>query len=81
MNLRTFRKAALSLVEEGKKIIYLPANGNYSVKLMAKGSGTLSVSINEYSYSVGNNVRIVCYNDIAFEKGCIYGYRAGVPFR
>jgi len=39
---------------------------------MAKGSGTLSVSINEYSYSVGNNVRIVCYNDIAFEKGDVF---------
>lgn len=60
-----------SINEDGEKLIYLPANEDYTVKLSATEDGDMYYSINEYSSTEGDITRIVNYSDITVQKNDI----------
>ncbi|MCZ0703040.1 hypothetical protein J2T56_001245 [Natronobacillus azotifigens] len=61
-----------SVNEDGEKLIYLPADADYYLNLTATDNGTMSYSINEYSYRVGGHLRLLNYYDIDIERGDIF---------
>ena len=61
-----------SINEDGEKLVYLPADEDYSAKLIATDSGEMSASINEYSYHTGSNLRILNYYDINVEEDDVF---------
>jgi len=61
-----------SINENGEKLIYLPPDASYSVKLTATDNGKVSYAINEYSYAAGEVTRIRNYYDLPLQKGQAY---------
>jgi hypothetical protein len=55
--------------ENGEKIVYLPADGEYTVNVTATGSGTMSYSVNEYSVTGGNVTRLINYHTVPVTSG------------
>lgn len=55
--------------EAGEKVVYLPANGEYSVRLIATDDGTMSYSVSDYSSAEGGIVRIQSYENVVIRKG------------
>ena len=55
--------------EDGQKVIYLPANGTYSIVFKATGSGTMTYSVGEYHLSAGEFARTVNYYNIPINEG------------
>ncbi|MTD41804.1 VWA domain-containing protein [Erwinia sp. CPCC 100877] len=61
-----------SINENGEKLIYLPPDADYSVKLTATDNGKMSYAVNEYSYEAGEITRIRNYYDLPLQKGKAY---------
>lgn len=57
-----------SLNEDDEKIVYLPTNASYQIKLTATDNGTMNYSINEFSSTAGDITRVVNYKDINLNK-------------
>jgi Mg-chelatase subunit ChlD len=55
--------------EDGEKLIYLPCDNNFNLKLIATGDGVMSVSVNEYCDELGEINRIINYYDIPISTG------------
>lgn len=67
------KRGVLSSVNaDGEKLIYLPVNADYKLKLTPTASGTMSYSINEYNFSAGDITRIINYNDIPIVSGSAF---------
>ena len=60
---------AAEFTSDGEKLVYLPADADYSIKLTATGDGTLTYSVNEYSYQTASYVKNVGYFDVAISSG------------
>ena len=58
--------------ENGEKLVYLPATGEYSVKITATDMGHMTYSVNEYSEAVGGTNRIVNYLEVELNKDDIF---------
>lgn len=58
----------VSLNEDGEKLVFLPANASYSIRLTATDEGQLNYSINEYSSSEDDITRIINYRNISVQK-------------
>lgn len=58
--------------EDGEKLIYLPANVDYNLKIVPTGSGLMTYSVNEYSSEAGEVNRIANYYDVAIKPGDIF---------
>lgn len=54
--------------EDGEKVVYLPAEADYSIDITPTDNGTMSFSIGEYNILAGDNTRIINYYDIPIEK-------------
>ena len=61
-----------SLNEDDEKIVYLPTNASYQIKLTATDNGTMNYSINEFSYTAGDITRVVNYKDINLNKNDVF---------
>ncbi|WP_243995651.1 hypothetical protein, partial [Pseudolactococcus carnosus] len=62
--------------ENGEKLLYLPPDGDYTVKTRATADGKMSYSINEYSYqkqliTIGSNVLNVLTKMSQLRKKCL----------
>jgi hypothetical protein len=53
----------------GEKVIYLPADENYTLKIIATGDGEFSYSVNEFSYETNSYAKIVNYCDVPITVG------------
>lgn len=58
--------------ENGEKLLYLPPDGDYTVKTRATADGKMSYSINEYSYEAGEVRKVQNYDDLPLEKEKVY---------
>ena len=58
--------------ENGEKLLYLPPDGDYTVKTRGTADGKMSYSINEYSYEVGEVRKVQNYDDLPLEKEKVY---------
>lgn len=61
-----------SFNEDGEKLVYLPADTDFSINLTATGAGLMSYSINEFNCDAGDIVRIIVYNDIPIVQGSTF---------
>ena len=61
-----------SLNEDDEKIVYLPTNASYQIKLTATDNGTMNYSINEFSSTAGDITRVVNYKDINLNKNDVF---------
>lgn len=61
-----------SFTDEGEKIVCLPANASYSLKMTATDSGAMDISLNEFSSSFGDITRLINYLNINIEKHNYY---------
>lgn len=59
----------VSYTSDGEKLVYLPADADFSLKLKATDDGVLNYSVDEYSYSTSSYVKNVCYYDVPITKG------------
>ncbi|MGH4120756.1 cell wall-binding repeat-containing protein [Clostridium sp.] len=55
--------------EDGEKLIYLPANADYNLKIVPTGTGLMTYSVNEYSSEAQEVNRIANYYDVAIKPG------------
>lgn len=55
----------------GEKVIYLPADDDYRLKITATGNGEFNYSVNEFSYDTYSFAKIVNYFDISINRGDI----------
>jgi Listeria-Bacteroides repeat domain (List_Bact_rpt). len=56
---------------EDEKIIFLPVTQDYQIKMTATGTGKVTCSVNEYSYSAYNFTRIINFADVSVTNGDI----------
>ena len=63
---------AAAFNEDGEKLVYLPVNEDYVVKLTATGDGTMNYGIQEIDPQAGESNHIVNFNDILISKGQEY---------
>lgn len=54
---------------DGEKVIYLPADQDYDIRIVATEDGELNYSVSEFSYETFSYSRLVNYNDIAITAG------------
>lgn len=54
---------------DGEKQIYLPADAEYHVEIIATGDGKLNYCVDEYSYETYTHVKTVNYYDIPITTG------------
>ncbi len=54
---------------DGEKLIYLPANAAYSLKLTATDDGEMTFGINEYCFEASDISRIINYYSIPITEG------------
>ncbi len=57
-----------SINEDGEKIVYLPADADYKIEIIATDNGKVTYSVNEYNSSVGDVTRIINYFDVDIKK-------------
>lgn len=62
---------------DGEKIVYLPADSGFTIRIEATEDGTVDYSVDEFSYEAGAVNRVVCYYDTEIKKGEVL--RAVVP--
>lgn len=55
--------------EDGEKVVYLPVDCSYSIKLIPTAKGVLNYSVNEYNSGAGEINRVVNYYDIPIDSG------------
>ncbi|MDR0425313.1 MAG: S-layer homology domain-containing protein [Clostridiales Family XIII bacterium] len=53
-----------ALNENGEKVVYLPADADYTVDITAKEDSTMSYAVNEFTYDAGEITRVVNYYDV-----------------
>ena len=58
-----------SYTSDGEKLIYLPADQDYDIKIVATEDGVLNYSVSEFSYDTFNYAKLVNYYDIPIAKG------------
>lgn len=63
--------------EEGEKLVYLPVDKDYVVKLTATGDGYMNYAVSEFDSNVGEANHLVLFNDISITTG--QEYVATVP--
>lgn len=61
-----------SINEDGEKIIYLPANASYQIKLTATDDGVMNYAVNEYSSTADEVTRILNYRNIELHKNAVF---------
>ena len=54
---------------KGEKLVYLPGDGGYEVKITATDSGSVSYVVNEYNYLCGGETRLLNYDDVLVNAG------------
>ena len=54
---------------DGEKVIYLPTDQDYRIKMTATDNGEVNYSVSEFSYDIFNYSRIVTYPGVAISKG------------
>ncbi len=54
---------------DGEKIVYLPADAEFKIDITGTDSGTVTYSVNEYSYEAGQVNRLVNYYDVPIVEG------------
>ena len=57
-----------SVNEDGEKIVYLPADADYRIEIVATDDGKVNYSVSEYNSSVGDVTRIINYYDVDIKK-------------
>lgn len=55
--------------EDDEKLVYLPADAEYRIRLTATGNGKMTFAINEFNCDMGDIARIINYNDIPIQQG------------
>ena len=55
--------------ENGQKVIYLPANSKYTIKMTATDSGSMTYTVSEFARERGGNTRVINYYDIPLKNG------------
>lgn len=55
--------------DKGEKMLYLPCDETYNVKITATDDGKVNYSISEYSYIYSKNTKLQNYYDIPIQKG------------
>lgn len=63
--------------DDGEKLVYLPVNQSYVVKLTATGDGVMNYAVQEFDPNVGETNHLLLFNDIQITKG--QEYTANVP--
>jgi hypothetical protein len=63
--------------EAGEKVIYLPADAEYSIEITATGNGVMSLSVGESNVMNGNVTRRINYYDIPVATG--EAFTAAIP--
>lgn len=58
--------------EDDEKLVYLPVNHDYVVKLTATGEGVMNYAVQEYDPYAGETNHLVLFNDIQITKGQEY---------
>ncbi len=71
-NVTTCAEGILVYIRDGEKFIALPAEGDYSVKISAYGSGSMDYSLTEYDNSA-NAIRTLEKWDIPITQGEVFG--------
>ncbi|MBP9037181.1 MAG: VWA domain-containing protein [Candidatus Cloacimonas sp.] len=59
----------VSALAEGEKLVYLPADKDYSVKIVATADGVMNYAVNEFSYDSGKISRAVNHYDVPLSAG------------
>lgn len=54
---------------DGEKVVYLPADAEFKIDIIGTDNGTVTYSVNEFSYEFGQVNRLVNYYDVPIEKG------------
>lgn len=54
---------------DGEKTVSLPANESYRIELIATGGGLMDYSVNEFSSSIDDITRVICYQDVVLTEG------------
>ncbi|MCM1507891.1 MAG: leucine-rich repeat protein [Ruminococcus flavefaciens] len=67
----------ITSVENEGKVVYLPFDADYEIKIIATDDGLLDYSINEYSYYTGFTNRVINYYDLELTNG--ESYIAEIP--
>lgn len=55
--------------QDKEKLVYLPADQDYTIKIIATDVGTLNYSVDEYSYDSESFVKLTNYYDISIQDG------------
>ncbi|GAC42136.1 stalk domain-containing protein [Paenibacillus popilliae] len=58
--------------EDGEKLIYLPADADFSVRLTATDDGEMTYSVNEYCFEAGEVSRVVNYYEVPIATGMMF---------
>ncbi|NLD48978.1 MAG: hypothetical protein GX660_17600, partial [Clostridiaceae bacterium] len=58
-----------SFTSDGEKVVFLPADEDYDIRILATGDGKLNYSVNEFSNATGAYAKIVNYYDIPIVAG------------
>ena len=58
--------------EQEEKLVYLPADAGYRVELMAAGTGTMNVAIQEFSEAAGGVNRLLHFCNLPLAEGAVY---------
>ena len=53
---------------DGEKVVYLPADAQFTISITGREAGAVTYSVNEYSYEAGQVNRLVNYYDVPIEK-------------
>lgn len=63
----------IAIVDSNKqKIVYLPCDENYKLKIIARDDCETTYTINEYTGASSNIARIVCYSSVEMKKNDTY---------
>ncbi len=58
-----------SINEDGEKLVHLPVDAAYSMKLTATDDGEMTFGVNEYCFEASDVTRVVNYYDLPLTKG------------
>ena len=64
--------SVITSIEDGGKVVYLPFDADYEIKILATDDGLLDYSISEYSYYTGFTNRVINYYDLELTNGQSY---------
>lgn len=70
-------RLVIAYTDEGEKLVYLPVNRDYEIKLSATDDGVMNYAIQEYDPNAGETNHIFLFNDIEIKEG--QEFRAYLP--